>query len=340
MQRLRRLAGMSLGPGTSALTPTMVDPPRVPARPDTVRAQFARRPQALAAHGFLLREVARRLDDRLDVIRLVPATIVDVGCGRGEARALLRARYPRANWIGVDFCVPMLVAGRPAHRPALTRRWAARLAARLLPGLRRFADPDDAWLCAAADTLPLRDAAADLVWSNLMLHWHPTPHLLFPEWRRILRPEGLLTFSAFGPDTLRELRTACAIALPGARPMPFIDMHDFGDMLVASGFVAPVMEAETLRLTYASPRALLQEVRALGGNPRDDRAPGLPGSRQARALLAALDAQRGADGRIALSFEVIHGHAWNPAARPVPSAADTGVTRISVDHLRAQLRGR
>jgi len=236
------------------------------------------------------------------------------------------------------------VAGRGQHRFAPGLRlvaWiAARIAAGLSPGVRGGAGARETWLCAAADALPLRDAAADLVWSNLMLHWHPTPHLLFPEWRRILRPEGLLTFSAFGPDTLRELRAACAVALPGARPMPFIDMHDFGDMLVASGFVAPVMEAETLRLTYASPQALLQEVRALGGNPRDDRAPGLPGSGQARALLAALDAQRGADGRIALSFEIVHGHAWNPAARPSRPAADAGITRISVDHLRAQLRER
>jgi malonyl-CoA O-methyltransferase len=211
---------------------------------------------------------------------------------------------------------------------------------RLWPGGHRYAGVHDAWLCAAADALPLRDAAADLVWSNLMLHWHPTPHLLFPEWRRILRPDGLLAFSAFGPDTLRELRAACAVALPRARPMPFIDMHDFGDMLVAGGFVAPVMEAETLRLTYASPQALLKEVRALGGNPRDDRAAGLPGTRQARALLAALESQRGVDGRISLSFEIVHGHAWNPAARPTQAAAAAVETRISVDHLRTQLRQR
>ena len=135
--------------------------------------------------------------------------------------------------------------------------------------------------------------------------------------------------------SLLALVAAAAVALPNSRPMPFVDMHDFGDMMVASGFATPVMDAEIITLTYASPRELLHEVRALGGNPRDDRAASLASGRQARQMLNALEAQRGADGRIRLTFEVAYGHAW----KPMPAKA-RGVTAITVEKLRAELANR
>jgi malonyl-CoA O-methyltransferase len=303
---------MSLGPGTSALTPTMIDPPRMPARTTVVRRQFDRRAARLPAHEALLRETDRRLAERLSLIRLAPQVIADVGCGGGGAEPLLRARYPQAQWLGFDLSLAQL------RRMAVpkARFWRA-------PRVRR--------VVAEAGALPLADGSADLLYSNLMLHWHPAPHTVFPEWLRVLRVDGLLLFSCFGPDTLKELRAACAVALPQARPLPFVDMHDFGDMMVAAGFATPVMDVETLRLTYASPAALLREVGALGGNPCDDRAQTLPSTRAARALHAALARQAGADGRIGLTFEVAYGHAWRPAPR-LP------VSRVSVDALRASLR--
>jgi malonyl-CoA O-methyltransferase len=182
--------------------------------------------------------------------------------------------------------------------------------------------------------LPIADGTIDLVFSNLMLHWHPAPHTVFPEWKRVMKVDGLLLFSCFGPDTLKELRAAAAAALPHARPMPFIDMHDFGDMMVASGLATPVMDTEVITATYASPLALLREVRALGANPRDDRAQHLPSGRQARDLLSALEAQRTGDGRIALTFEVAYGHAWKAQAKPA------GAARVSVDAVRAELASR
>jgi malonyl-CoA O-methyltransferase len=309
---------MSPGPRTSELAPTLVDSPRIPAHVETVRRQFDRRADRLRAHDALLREVGRRLIERLDYVKLAPQRIADIGCGIGGARAALLARYPDAAWIGVDVSLPMLRAAAP--RGGLLARW-------LHP-------PGQFRVCADAGSLPLTDASVDLVFSNLMLHWHPAPHTVFPEWKRALRSEGLLMFSVFGPDTLKQLRAACAAALPDARPLPFVDMHDFGDMMVAAGFAAPVMDAEVLTLTYASPRALLREVAALGGNPRDDRRATLVSTRQAHALLDALEAQRDAHGRIALSFEIAYGHAWKPQPR-VP-----GETNIPLERVRAGLAAR
>ncbi len=310
---------MSLGPGTSELTPTMVDPPRLPARLDTVRRQFDRRAARFGQHEFIVREVGRRLIDRLQVIRLDPRQIVDVGCGAGGARAALLQHFPRARWLGLDISPAMLACAAPAS-----------VLSRLLPW-RASPAP---LVCAEAAALPLAEGSADLLFSNLMLHWHPQPHVVFPEWLRVLRIDGLLLFSCFGPDTLKELRRACEAAGMPARPMPFVDMHDFGDMMVAAGFATPVMDAETIRLTYPSPQALLREVAALGGNPRDDRGSGLVGGARARALVDALQRMGDAQGRITLSFEIAYGHAWKPQPRI------RGQASIPLDELRAQLRRR
>ena len=295
----------------------MLAPPRIPARVATVRRQFDARAARFAASAALPREIARRMVERLQYIRLQPHRILDVGCGAAETRAPLSAQYPRADWIGVDVSERMLRSSQVTGR---VMRWLRRPLALKLVG--------------DAGQLPIAHDSVDLVFSNLMLHWHPEPHIVFPEWKRVLTIDGLLMFSCFGPDTLKELRVAASAALSDPRPMPFVDMHDFGDMMVASGFAAPVMDAEVITLTYASPQDLLREVRALGGNPRDDRAQSLPSSRQARALLSALEAQRGDDGRIRLTFEVAYGHAW----KPQPKSA--GITTVSVESVRAQLASR
>jgi len=309
-----------LGPGTSELTPTIVDPPRLAASVETVRRQFDRRAARFGEHDAVIREVGQRLIERLDVIRLDPQRIVDVGCGTGGSREPLLARFTDAQWIGVDLSSKMLASAVPK--------------AAVLSRLRPWRALRSAVVCADAARLPLADGSVDLLFSNLMLHWHPQPHTVIPEWLRVLRVGGLLLFSCFGPDTLKELRRAVAAAGIAARPMPFVDMHDFGDMMVASGFAAPVMDAETIRLTYAEPRSMLREAAALGGNPRDDRGRGLVSGRQARALLEALGRARDAQGRVTASFEIAYGHAWKPPPRA------SGRQSVYLDDLRAQLRRR
>jgi malonyl-CoA O-methyltransferase len=297
--------------------------PRAPLSVAAVARQFERRAARIGAHDALLREVGERLIERLQYIRLAPGDVLDVGCGLGRTRASLLGRFPQARWTGIDVAAALVTAGRAEQRRAQG----------LLSLLGRWRNAPR-WIVADGGRLPLADHTFDLVFSNLMLHWYPEPHRVFPEWKRVLRTDGLVLFSCFGPDTLRELRAAAAASLPQAAPMPFVDMHDFGDMLVASGFALPVMDVEVLTLTFPGPRELLAEVRALGANPRADRAPALPSGRQARRLLDALAAQRDREGRIALTFEIAYGHAWKPPSR------EQGTHTIAVDALREQLARR
>ena len=288
----------------------------------TVRRQFDARAARFADHDALVRESGNRLIERLAVLRHAPARILDLGCGAGRSRAALQARFPEAQVFGADLSEAMLRADPERSGGGGSgglRRWRALLT--------RRAGPPPWAVCADAGRLPWPDESIDLVFSNLMLPWHPAPHEVIAEISRVLRPGGLVLFSAYGPDTLRELRAACVRAGMAARPMPYVDMHDFGDMLVTAGFETPVTESETLRLTFAGADALLTEVRALGANPRADRARGLPSGRVARALHAELDALRDAEGRIALTFEIAIGHGWKGRPR---ASATPGVATIAM----------
>ena len=173
-----------------------------------------------------------------------------------------------------------------------------------------------------------------MVWANMMLHAVVDPPKLFARWHGLLKNEGFVAFSCLGPDTLRELRKLYA-ALRWPPPTPgFVDMHDLGDMMVGAGFADPVMEQETLTLTWVDVETLLLELRQLGGNTAPDRFVGLRTPRWRQRLVAALGANAGADGRISLSVEVAYGHGFKAA----PRARAGEPVAVSLDDMRAMVR--
>ena len=276
-----------------------------------VRALFAE-PRRVAPADFLRREIAERMHERLSLVKIVPQRVLDAGCGAGPDLGTLQKTYPAAQIVGID-ASPAMLAGAAAPPPAL--RSLNQMLSRLMP-----AKAGVDLLCGDFGTLPFGPNSIDLVWSNLALHWHPQPDRVFAEWRRVLRVDGLLMFSNFGPDTFKELRAAFAELDETPHTLPFVDMHDFGDQLVEAGFSTPVMDAERITVTYGTVAALLADVRAVGGNPLATRRRGLIGRAAWQRMVDALEALRGADGKIGLSFEVIYGHAF----RPVPKTTATG----------------
>jgi len=293
-------------PGSRVRRPLAVSfmstPPTLPIDSRHVALQFARRGD-LAGAQFLHDEIARRMASRLKLIRLTPETILDAGCGAGQRLELLGERYPLARTIGLDQCAVALALARSRHR-TIWRSLAQRL---------RGQAPRVQWIEGDLAATGIAAQSVDLVWSNLALHWHPQPHQVLQEWGRVLRVGGLAFFSCFGPATMRELRQALDDAgLQTATPA-FVDMHDFGDLLVERGFSDPVMDQETITLTYKTPDKLLQDVRALGGNPAVGRRAGLVGRAWRERLVSALESQRRPDGRIHLTLEISYGHAWRTA---------------------------
>ncbi len=245
--------------------------------------------------AVLQREVGRRLMDRLGWVRLEPKRILDLGAGTGHLAALLLERYRRADVVAVDFAPAML---RHAQRRG---RW------------RRRPRP----VCADAMALPFADRAFDLLVSNLMLQWCMPIEPYLAEMRRVMAPDGLLMFSTFGPDTLKELRAAWAEVDGQPHVHEFIDMHDVGDALLASGFSGPVMDMEMITLTYDDVLSLMRDLKAIGAvNAAATRRRGLHGRRGHERLCRAYERFRDGAGRLPATYEVVYGHAWVPEAPP------------------------
>lgn len=274
-----------------------------------IRRSFERAAASYDAAAFLQHEVARRLDEHLEEMKIRPGRILDAGCGTGYAQTLLRARYPEAEFLGLDLAQPMLHRARARHAASLGLM--GRLRASLWSGAPRCH-----WLCGDLERLPLARASLDLAWSSLALQWVEDLDGAFREMRRVLRPDGLFIFASFGPDTLMELRAASA-GLDGHQHVNrFVDMHDVGDALVRAGFANPVMEMERITLTYADLRDLLNDLKAIGAHTvMHERRAGLMGKAQWRRLAEGYEAFRH-DGRLPATYEVVYGHAWAGAHAP------------------------
>jgi len=265
-----------------------------------VARRFARVASRYGEGDFLVREIDRRMQERLDYVTLQPKRIVDLGCGRGGSFPGLTTRYPAAELVGIDL-VPAMLAGADTSA-AGWRRWL---------GLGRQSGP--LRLAADAACVPLPSACASLLWSNLLLHWLDDPLSALAEAHRLLEADGLLMFSTFGPDTLRELRTAFGDGR--AHTQRFIDMHDLGDMLVGCGFADPVMDMEVITLTYSDLDALFADLRAAGATcAMKSRSRGLAGRHAWTAARMAYESMRQA-GKLPATFEVVYGHAWKVAPK-------------------------
>ena len=288
-----------------------------PALPDRVEVRRAAE-RAAATYddaAVLQREVGRRMAERLALVRLQPETILDAGCGTGEALAELTARYPDATIIGLDFAPAMVGAAK--RLLAALRALSGGIAAKILRA-RSTGRGVSAFVCADATRLPLQHNAIDLVWSNLMLPTVGEPPVAFAEFLQALRVGGLLMFSTLGPDTLKELRAAFAGIDRATHVGRFIDMHDVGDMLVEAGFADPVMDAEMITLTYADGGTMMRELKAMGAhNATLGRPRGMTGRARWTRMLAALERFR-REGRLPATFEIVYGHAWKPEPRFAP----------------------
>lgn len=296
------------------------------------RQRLTAQPQAPWLHA----EVARRMGERLSWILRKPDAIIDWEARAGASSEVLRGIYPQARRVPVTWQggEPRLLAPVVGGGDARRRAWHHRMA-----GWLGLAPRDDA-PGEASSAMPGGDAppqgAAGLVWANMALHAHVDPLLVMRQWHRLLAVDGFLMCSTFGPGSLPELQSIYRDEGWSAPMAPLVDMHDLGDMLVQAGFADPVMDQETLVLTWDTPQAALAELRGLGLNAARDRFPGLRTPRWRDRLLSRLMelASSRPDGRIGLSFEVAYGHAFKPAPR-VPIQPEVS---LDLQAMRAMLQ--
>ncbi|RAO76490.1 malonyl-ACP O-methyltransferase BioC [Dyella jiangningensis] len=282
-----------------------------------VRRNFGRAAATYEKHDALQQEVQTLLLDRLGFYLETPERVIDVGAGTGRGTALLRKRYPKAQVVAMDLALPML-----------------RAAKKHVSWLKPFQR-----VCAEATALPLPDHSVDVLHSNLCFQWVDDLPALFGECVRVLKPGGLLVYSTFGPDTLKELRAAWAHADQQPHVSRFLDMHDLGDAMINAGLRDPVLDVDHYTLTYSEPRMLLKELQGLGATNADrERERHLLGKRHYQRMLEAYETMR-VDGRIPATWEVVTAHAWGPPPGQSRRMAGGGeIASFSIDSLRGSRR--
>lgn len=262
--------------------------------PFKTRSGFDRAAKTYDQAAFIQREIGARLVERLDYVRLEPQRVLDLGCGTGAISKHLLTRYPQATVIGLDLALSMV---EETKRQANSTQ---------LMGI-----------CADVERLPFQDNCAELLISNLMLQWCNQLVPVFQECVRVLQPEGLFTFTTFGPDTLYELRNSWGQVDGYTHASQFVDMHDVGDALLAAGFRDPVMDRDVITVTYPVVKGLLQDLKAIGANNATlGRNRGLTGKQRLQSFYQAYENYRLEDGLYPATYEVIYGHAWAPPIKP------------------------
>jgi malonyl-CoA O-methyltransferase len=232
--------------------------------------------------------------------------------GRRMAERLDYIKLPTKDWVNWSW----RRGGKPVHSALKASLWQK---------------------LTAAQFKPPADLSQDMIWSNMQLHMEAAPKRMIEAWHAALKTDGFVMFSLLGPDTLMELRASYARRGWPAPMHTMTDMHDWGDRLVGHGFAEPVMDMERLVLTFATPQRALQELRELGRNlnPARGAGPEAISSKAWRAsLLQALEECRNADGQIALTFELIYGH----AVKPKPRVKLSSSASVSLSNMREMLK--
>ncbi len=267
-----------------------------------MRAAFEKAAPFYDAAAILQQEVANRLVERMDLMSMKPVSILDAGSGTGFVSQLIAERFPKAKITALDLAFNMLKQAKNKH--TFKQRWN-----------KQFR-----YVHAEVENLPFADASVELVISGLTMQWCQDLPKVFAEFKRVLTPGGLLLFSSFGPDTLKELRQSWAEADELAHVNAFADMHDVGDALMQSGFADPVMDMEMLTVTYEDVKTVMSDLKQIGAhNVMQGRSHNMTGKNKLQKMIQAYEQFR-VDGLLPVSHEIVYGHAWIPEAKENESA--------------------
>ena len=280
---------------------------------DSIEKKFSRAASNYDHIAHLQDIVGQRLLQRLQLVKIAPKTVLDLGCGTGKVTKLLKKHYPKAQVFALDLALPMLEKARQRYWP-----WVRPAA-----------------IQADMAQLPFAAQSLDIVFAHFVVHWHQDHTQLFQELRRVLKPGGLVIFSTVGPDSLKELRQAWQAVDNYAHVNTFIDMHDLGDVLLHAQFVDPVMEMEYFCLTYKDTMSLMRELKASGASHiHQARTPHLMGKNRLQQCAKAYESFRNEQGKLPVTYEIVYGHAFVPAASDRAHANAQGEVNIPLSAIR------
>jgi malonyl-CoA O-methyltransferase len=287
---------------------------QAPFKKSDIAQSFSLAAKQYDQHAFVQKEVGNRLLARLDLLRTPPQTILDVGAGTGFITRKLQQKFPQSRVYGLD----------------------------LAQGMSHFAKKNQSWhllkkqpqyICGDMEFLPFQSQSFDFIFSNFTLQWGFDLNPIFAEFKRILKPNGLIFFSTLGPNTLIELRQSFATVSSSSHVNAFVDMHDIGDILLNTRFSDPVVDMEMITVTYKDVREILQDLKATGArNFNTKRMRGCTPKGYLQKMMAAYEAFKQPDGFYPATFEVIYGHAWHQE-RFVYGQDDDDVVRIPGDKI-------
>ncbi|MGX5173108.1 malonyl-ACP O-methyltransferase BioC [Aliikangiella sp. IMCC44653] len=245
--------------------------------------------------AFLQNEVADRVFERLELMRIKPKNILDVGCGTGYCTRKLRKLFKRAKVNGVDIA-PGMIEQANHQQPLLNKI---------------------NYQVADAESLPFADNSFELVFSSLTVQWSNDLNIMMAELHRVLKPGGLLIFSTLGPDTLLELRQSWQQVDDNVHVNEFLDMHIVGDIVFNASFENTVMDRDVITLTYQTMLGLMRDLKGIGAhNVNSGRPKGMLGKQKFKQLEQAYEQFRWQDGQLPATYEVVYGHAWKRTGKP------------------------
>lgn len=283
-----------------------------------IRQNFNRVANTYDQAAIVQQEIGRRLLERLDLLTINPHFILDLGSGTGFLAKALTKKYTSSHIINLDIAKEML---------SFSKQTSAQETA--------------FYLCADGEHLPIKSQSIDLLVSNCVFHWFANPQQALKEMLRVLKPEGLLFFSTFGPDTLMELRQSLFSIDAEVKEQSsdfdgLVDMHEIGDWLLQNAFSDPVIDKEIITITYKNIFGLLKDLQQTGGylpSAQKKNFSLVSQKKYLRTLGFAYKQHQSKTEELPATFEVIYGHALAHNQKNLRRQNEAGIIQIPVDDL-------
>lgn len=281
-----------------------------------ISKDFSNAADTYDAAAIVQQEICNRAIERLQMLKLEPRTILDIGSGTGKSTRGLQMQFPAAHVISSDVALPMLVQLK-----------------QMQPPLQQASST----VCCDAEQISIKDGSIDLVFSTSTFQWCEELQQVFAECWRILKPDGVLVFTTFGPDTLKELRQSWAQVDQHIHVHSFMDMHHIGDLLLASRYGDPVVDMEVITIEYQKSQQLLRDLKDTGSRGkfgRGDVSEGLMGKSKFQKFEAAYEQYRQKNGLLPASYEIIYGYARKPSTNNKQTVSSQAEIHIPVSEIK------